>query len=389
MLFRSLSAALIAGLLLGGTQRPAAAASFTLHTLYAFNGSTQGGGPINDSVVPVGKYLFGTTNGGGIGGNGVIYRLDIATRVEKVLYQFTGGADGCNPNGLTLYKNVLYGTAIACGGAGYGSVFSIDLATTTFHTLYSFQNGADGSYPQGNLLAFDGALWGTADYGGAYGAGTLFKIDPDSVSFTPLHSFGAGADAASPPNGLIAFNGVLYGVTQYGGTNNTGTVYSYDPASGNEAVLYSFGAFGGVDGYRPASQLFVHHGALYGTAQAGGTSNAGVIFRVGVKTGKEEVIYNFSGGLDGATPYNGLSPIPHDDDSSLVYGVVSEGGTHDRGTIFSFDLAAKTLTTLFSFAGGKHGYLPYSQLSYVAGSFYGNTIAGGAGGGGTIFSFKP
>ncbi len=390
MFLRSILSAAVAGLLIGGMpQRAARAAPFTLTTLYAFNGTTQGGGPLNDSVVPVGNYLYGTTNGGGIGGNGTIYRLDIATRVEKVLYAFTGGADGCYPNGITLYKNTLYGTAIACGAAGYGSVFSFDLATQTYHTLYSFQNTADGSYPQGNLLSLGGALWGTADYGGTNGAGTLFRIDPATFKFTPLHSFGTNVDAAYPPNGLIAFNGVLYGVTQYGGTNNTGAVYSYDPARGTEAVLYSFGVFGGVDGYRPASQLLVYQGYVYGTAQAGGLRNAGVIFRVGLKTGKEAVVYNFTDGVDGATPYTGLSAVPDGRASSLVYGVASEGGTYDMGTIFAFDLATNSLTSLYSFAGGKDGYLPLSQLSYEAGLFYGNTLAGGQGGNGTVFSFRP
>jgi uncharacterized repeat protein (TIGR03803 family) len=387
-LLRPSAATYVAGLLLGGAPLGAAAAPFTLTTLYSFNGTTQGGAPVNDNIVPVGKYLYGTTNGGGIGGNGVIYRLDTGSGVEKVIYQFTGGTDGCYPNGMTLYGKVLYGTAIACGGAGYGSVFSIDLATETYRTLYSFQNGADGSNPQGNLLVFGGALWGTADYGGANGSGTLFKFDPAGASLTPVHSFGAGSDSAYPANGLIAFNGLLYGTTQYGGTNNTGTVYTYDTASGAEAVLYSFGVFGGVDGYRPASQLLADRGAIYGTAQAGGTSNSGVIFRVSPISGKETVVYNFSG-ADGVTPYNGLSVVAHDRASGIVYGVVSEGGTRDKGTIFSFNLATNSLTTLYSFTGGKHGYLPYSQLSYSAGVFYGNTTAGGAAGGGTIFSFKP
>jgi uncharacterized repeat protein (TIGR03803 family) len=390
MFIRAMTGACITALILGNVTHQAAAARFTLTTLYAFNGTTEGGGPVNDNVVPIGRYLYGTTNGGGIGGNGVIYRLDISTGVETMLYQFTGGSDGCYPNGMTLYKNVLYGTAIACGGAGFGSVFSMDLATNTYHTLYSFQNGADGSYPQGNLLAFGGALYGTADYGGANGAGALFKIDPASGSLTPLYSFGAGYDAAYPPNGLIAVNHVLYGVTQYGGTNNTGAVYAYDTISGIETVLYSFGPFNGTDGYRPSSPLVFDVGALYGTAQAGGTSNNGVIFRVGLKTGDEAVIYNFSGGVDGAIPYNGLSFVPGERDSGLVYGVVSEGGTKDMGTIVSFNLLTHSLTTLYSFSGGKHGYLPYSPLRYAAGTFYGTTSGGGTTKqGGTIFAFKP
>ncbi len=124
MFVRAIAAAFSVGLLLGGVPRPAAAAPFTLTTVFKFNGTTQGGGPMNDNVLPIGKYLYGTTNGGGVGGNGVVYRLNLATGVEKVLYTFTGGSDGCYPNGMTAYKGILYGTAIACGagGSGVGSV---------------------------------------------------------------------------------------------------------------------------------------------------------------------------------------------------------------------------------------------------------------------------
>jgi uncharacterized repeat protein (TIGR03803 family) len=172
MFIRAIWAACIACLSLGGAPCRAADPAFRLTTLFAFNGTSQGGSPMNDNVLPIGKYLYGTTNGGGIGGNGVIYRLDLATRVEKLLHSFTGGSDGCYPNGMTAYKGMLYGTAIACGAHGYGSVFSVDPASGAYRTLYSFQNGADGSYPQGNLLGFGGALYGIADYGGANGAGT-------------------------------------------------------------------------------------------------------------------------------------------------------------------------------------------------------------------------
>jgi uncharacterized repeat protein (TIGR03803 family) len=380
-MIRPLFAACAATIVMAAT---ASAAPFSLTTLYAFNGR-DGGGSINDDEVPVGKYLYGTTNGGGIGGNGTIYRLNTETGVEKPLYKFTGGADGCLPSGMTLVDKVLYGTAVSCGAQAYGVVFSIDLATLTERTLYSFQNGADGSYPQGKLLSFGGYLWGTADYGGANGAGTIFKFDPVAASVTPVYSFGAGSDAAYPPNDLIAEGGVLYGVTQYGGTNNTGTVYAYDTAKGTEAVLYSFGPFGGTDGYRPASQLFYRAGYVYGTAQAGGANNLGIIYRVNVKTGREDVLHNFSGKKDGASPYTGLTAGA----AGLVYGETAGGGQRDRGTIFSFNLATNTLKNLYSFGGGGDGALPYAQLSTAKGIFYGNTATGGDHRKGTVFSFKP
>jgi len=386
-MFRSCSAACLAATLITAVPLAASADSFSFTTLHAFRDKS-GGGSINDDEVPIGRHLYGTTNGGGSFENGTIYRLNIATGEERVLYKFTGGNDGCFPSGMTLYNKVLYGTAVSCGAAGYGTVFSIDVATGTEHTLYSFQNGADGSYPQGKLLAFGGYLWGTADYGGANGAGTIFKLDPNSGTVTPVYSFGAGSDAAYPPNSMIAQGGVLYGVTQYGGTNNTGAVYAYNTTDGTEKVLYSFGPFAGADGYRPASQLLYRAGYLYGTTQAGGTTYLGVIFKVNAKSGEEEVLHTFTGKVDGANPYNGLVALAGDS-NGLVYGEAAGGGKHDRGTLFSFDLGSLTLKTLHSFTGATDGALPYSQLSTANGVFYGNTATGGAVRKGTVFSFTP
>ena len=43
--------------------------------------------------------------------------------------------------------------------------------------LYSFQGGTDGFYPKGGLL-LDGSgnLYGTTEYGGANGYGTVFEL---------------------------------------------------------------------------------------------------------------------------------------------------------------------------------------------------------------------
>src|SRR5947209_12380624 len=70
---------------------------------------------------------------------------------------------------------------------------------------------------------------------------------------TILYSFHCGADACNPVGKLLSSDGVLYGTTISGGTQNHGTVFSLDPSTGVETVLYSFS--GGTDGDSPTGGL--------------------------------------------------------------------------------------------------------------------------------------
>jgi uncharacterized repeat protein (TIGR03803 family) len=387
MLF-STSRALLTTLLVAGAPLAASAASSGVTTLYAF----PAGNPYQEDELPHGKFLYGTTNVGGANGYGTLYKLDIATGAETTLYSFTGGTDGCNPQSpLTKYNGLYYGTTARCGANHHGTVFSTDLKSGAVKTLYSFNLGTngDGGYPSGKLLAFGGYLWGITEFGGANYAGTLFKIDPTTGVETVAYSFGAGSDAGAPDDGVIEAGGILYGTTQGGGVNNGGTVYAYNPATGREKVLHSFGKFGGSDGYYPASTLLAVGGELYGTTQNGGAGSQGTIFKVQVKDGKETVLYSFTGDADGAFPFSSLTPLKGEKTSGKLYGLTVQGGTNYSGTIFMFDTTSNTLTPEYSFTNGTDGGFPYSGLTQANGVFYGNTSNGGANGGGTVFSFSP
>src|SRR5438105_4995410 len=100
-------------------------------------------------------------------------------------------------------------------------------------------------------------LWHNALGGGSTGCsggcGTVFSLDPNTGAETVLHPFGS-TDGAYPMAGLIAVNGMLYGTTLacWGtgcGGVGCGTVFSIDPSTGAETVLYSFG---GTDGASPS-----------------------------------------------------------------------------------------------------------------------------------------
>ena len=89
--------------------------------------------------------LYGTTFSGGTADRGVVYKLDTVGH-ERVLYTFTGGADGASPSAGVIRDSAgnLYGTTSQGGGtSGAGVVYKLDTAGQ-YNVLYTFTGGADG-----------------------------------------------------------------------------------------------------------------------------------------------------------------------------------------------------------------------------------------------------
>jgi uncharacterized repeat protein (TIGR03803 family) len=147
--------------------------------------------------------------------------------------------------------------------------------------LYTFTGGSDGGVPRGGVVFKGTALYGTTWLGGAFGGGTAFELNAQSVE-TVLHSFGQSGDGALPEAGVV-FDGKgnLYSTTTFGGTSNAGTVFELTPAKGGwtENILHNF--TNGIDGGYPVYvTLVLHAGNLYGTASGGGTYGSGVVFEI-------------------------------------------------------------------------------------------------------------
>jgi len=254
--------------------------------LYSFSGGSDGNTPQSNLVRDASGNLYGTTLFGGVDGWGVVFKLSRAGG-ETVLYSFTDGSDGANPSsGLTTdASGNLYGTTFAggdtssCSGFGCGVVYRVDPGGSET-ALYSFTGGSDGMYPD-STLARDamGNLYGTAENGGnsscADGCGVVFKLD-SAGNETTLYSF-SGPDGEYPSGGLVRDTaGNLYGVTFLGGATGNGAVFQLGP-SGKETVLHSLT---GADGQMPRAGLLAYKGSLYGTADAGGSGNGGVAFKM-------------------------------------------------------------------------------------------------------------
>ncbi|MGD0363920.1 MAG: choice-of-anchor tandem repeat GloVer-containing protein [Bryobacteraceae bacterium] len=261
----------------------------------------------------------------------------------------------------------------------------------TFSVFHNFTGASDGANPLNGLIG-DGAgnLYGTGSYGGASSNGVVFKINMSGV-VTVLHDFGGGLDGANPEGALILDKaGNLYGTTTAGGSSNAGTVFKIS-AAGHETVLYSF--TGAADGAVPEAGL-ARDGAgnLYGTTTAGGANGNGTVFKLTAPAQKgerwsERVLYSFGTGTDGTTPVAGVTF----DSAGALLGTASAGGAYGYGTIFELvpSKSGWTETILHDFQNEDDGAVPYGGLISYKGNFYGAATEGGTAGGGTIYELSP
>jgi uncharacterized repeat protein (TIGR03803 family) len=294
--------------------------------LHSFTGGVDGGCPCSSVIRDSAGNLYGTTQAGGSWGWGVVYKLNAAGH-ETVLYNFTGGADGGEPQAGVIRDSAgnLYGTT-SVGFANQGVVYKVDTAGHET-VLYAFTGGADGGTPYSGVISDSaGNLYGTTNTGGSAGAGVVYKVDTAGRE-TVLYTFKGGADGKEPVAGVIRDSaGNLYGTTPFGGSSGRGVVYQVD-AAGHETVLYSFIASEGVP---IAGVIRDKAGNLYGTTPyGGGSANAGVVYKVDA-AGHETVLHNFTGGADGATPYAGVIR----DSAGHLYGTTEFGGTKASGVVF-------------------------------------------------------
>lgn len=374
--------------------------------LHSFGYGSNGNVPWAALVLGKDGNFYGTTYGGGTFGYGTVFMMT-SDGTLTTLHSFTNGKDGGSPYAALVQgdNGDFYGTSQGAANLfastnSIGTIFEITPGGY-LTTLYSFTNGIDGANPTAGLaLGTNGNFYGAAAVGGIIGWGgpfesigrilggtrgwgTIFTITQNG-QFTPLFAFGGGSEGQNPGAGLIqATNGMFYGVTERGGTNDDGTVYQMS-ADGTETPLYSFTA--GNNGAVPIAALTQgSDGNFYGTTYEGGISNAGAIFKI-TPAGVLTTLHMFTNGVDGG---NSFGPLIQGTDGNF-YGIASSGGgKNGSGTVFQITPAG-ALTALHQFtSSGSGGTYPIAGLVQGAdGQFYGATQSGGTNDYGTIFKIS-
>jgi len=350
----------------------------------------------------VNDILYGTTEKGGTEtcSCGTVFSFNLTTLVETVVYSFKGAPDSAFPDSSLIYANgALYGTTTTGGTGtnctpevdGCGSVFSVDPTTGTETVLHSFQaDGTDGNFPQAALLYANGLLYGTTRAGGQHNEGIIFSINPKTSIEKVLYSFCSQqncADGAFPVAPLTVVKDIFYGTTALGGANcSCGTVFAFDPKNATETVLYPFCSQRNcVDGEQPVAGLLDAMGALYGTAAWGGEYGYGTGFSLDPNTGIANIEYQFGKTKGSAGPDASLIEI-----DKTLYSTT--GGSYRKfGEVFSLKPKTDKEKVLHSFHGSRDGAVP-SGLVAVQGVLYGTTERGGDNCGrgcGTIFAIVP
>jgi len=313
-------------------------------------------------------------------------------QVFDTLHSFATRPDGESPQGgLTFLGGFLYGTTAYGGAADHGTIYRIDPVTQVETVLHDFVGwsgrGDDGGTPFGELLAVDGVLYGTAAYGGTFNGGAVFRFDPATGIESLVYSFGEAGDGVHPRAALVLARGRLFGTVSEGGDLGYGAVFALDPATGRESVLHTFGGPGAGDGAYSHAPLTLANGLLYGTTPSGGAFNAGTAFSVDPRTGSEVVLHSFTGPLNLSSPDAGL--VLHD---GILYGTTIYGGLPGCqsgvgcGTVFGLDTATGVVFDLYRFKSPFDGVGPGGGLVYRDGRLFGTTLDGGHDGDGTIFA---
>ncbi len=373
---------------------PARATPPRFQVIYAFDGYA-GGYPYT-GVVNKNGVLFGTTSSGGTNLAGVLYAFDPAIAKQTVLYNFQGGKDGSQPEtGVAIQGSRIFGTTSTggtgiypgCQNDGCGVVYEYDLKTSKERVLHSFQGGLDGWAASGTVLLDHGLIYGATEYGGSHNFGTIYKIDPRSGVENVIYNFKGGTDGARPQSTLISHAGIFYGTTFEGGGTSCsgtpggcGTVFSFDPASGVETVLFRPAE---LQGAYPFGTLIFHDGLLFGTAYLGCVYDEGGIFNVNIAKESGETMLCFKGYPD---PAGGDAVVYS---KGKLFGSTVGGGTRDLGTVFSFDIKTRKQKVLHDFSGGLDGQTPFGSLIEIAGRFYGTANSAGAGGEGILYQISP
>jgi uncharacterized repeat protein (TIGR03803 family) len=356
-------------------------AQYQLEVVHAFQGG-DGITPLSSLLETSDGSLYGTTQGGGAGGTGVVFRI-LPDR-SFVHYDLALSTSGANPRAALILGSdgLFYGTTEHGGANSSGTYFRMTPAGafTTFD-LPNFPAVFCGSAPAPGptaplALAADGNLYGMT--GGpvvisncTFGwAGALVRLSPQGTmtrsgvgqNNRAAGALAVGADGrmygtAAPiffPPHLMAFatdtggtfaqlhnfavtesggqtllpgpDGNFYSTLTVGGAAGKGIVYRMTPG-GSVTTLHEFQ---GPDGDSPSAGLVrSRDGFFYGVTSKGGQFGDGAIFRVSA-TGDFSVVYSFTGGADGSDPEAAL--IESRDGS--LYGTAAKGGSSGVGVVF-------------------------------------------------------
>ncbi len=302
--------------------------------------------------------LWGMTKYGGEYEKGVIFKMDENASNQEVVFSFETVQ---NPEGgLTEYENGdFYGLSSGGGKYHFGVIYRFELEEGRFTKILDFDGEEMGKEAIDRMIyASNGKMYGTTLYGGVHDKGVLFEFDPQTESFKKIMDFD-GQDKGAEPMGTLleGIDGKLYGTTASGGTNDDGVLFSYDLSANVFAKVFDFEGI--VSGAMPVGSLIQKSdGIIYGMTKWGGANDDGVIFRYEPELSQFTIVLEFNGTATGRNPVAGLTETSN----GKLYGLTPYGGNSDVGVLFEYNPLENIFTKKIDFPDGGTGFYPQSIL---------------------------
>lgn len=265
--------------------------------------------------------------------------------------------------------------------------------------LHVFRSGDQfGGPTEGMVKDAAGNYYGTLEFGGPLGIGTVFQLSPNpdgGWTYKTIYRLTGDQDGSFPQSRLaIDSAGNLYGSSSIGSTNSyNGAIWEISPSNGKWVLSRSHPlALDNHEGVNPVWGVIVDAaGNVYGTANVGGSVGAGTAFKLQPSgdTWQYQLLHDFQAQADGENPA-ALTLAPNGD----LYGTTQGGGAPRAGNVFKLSNAsgAWTFSNAYEFPWATEvGMNPRGRLVFdPAGNLYGFTSYGGVGGYGTLFKLlKP
>ena len=326
-----------------------------------------------------------------------LFLWDVRLRKEADILN-PPSSDGSSPNASLSYhssNSFFYGTTGEGGTNDKGTIFSFNFSTKNLVKLADISNpNSDGKDPIASLTynSSNGLFYGVTETGGNDDKGIVFSFNPTTNALKKVADISNSNSDGKKPWASLTYDGNndrFYGTTTQGGTNNHGIIFSFNPAT-NALVKVADISNSNSNRIFAATDLTYYNKLFYGTTENGGVNGKGTVFSFNPITKVIVKVADISNSnSDGGYP---RSILTYNSTNGLFSGTTTEGGTSSYGIVFSFNPTTNALVHLANiYNSNSNSKTPISSLSYNSsnGLFYGTTKGGGTNHKGTVFSFNP